>query len=315
MHEVPGLGDGDEAEFVVDPLPGVIQCAGEQGCVVKAMNHQHRTLHLGQLGGHFIRLAGVVRPVVIEHAFEGALPEGGDILLAGLGFADPAGDGFGGEGGRRPGKLKGPGIGAVLPLLGIGLQFAQQSPGMGEVEDHQPFGQLGMPQRHIPGNCPAPIVPDDGGPLASQVPHHGHHIGHQLVERVILDAGGLVAGVVTAQIEGRHLAGLRECRDLIAPGVVEVGKPMQQHHQRPLARGDVVNLHPLRVGEALPPPLLGVQFQQTSQQQPEAAGQARAARQIGHRGSFPSAAGRLAESRSARVPRGFPRTEPDTTTY
>src|SRR5208282_2560904 len=42
LDEMAGVGDGHEGKVAVDPVPGVVEGAGEEGFVAKAVDQEHR---------------------------------------------------------------------------------------------------------------------------------------------------------------------------------------------------------------------------------------------------------------------------------
>src|SRR5208337_4623577 len=75
LDEMAGVGDGHEGEVAVDPVPGVVEGAGEEGFVPKAVDQEDRAGDgRGSRGGEgpprcFAGVARVVGFVVVQHAF------------------------------------------------------------------------------------------------------------------------------------------------------------------------------------------------------------------------------------------------------
>jgi hypothetical protein len=118
----------------------------------------------------------------------------------------------------------------------------------GRVEDHQSLDALGVVHGQQPGQPAAPVVPGDRGRAGAQ---GGDQVGHLLDQHpgsVVAHPGRLVGGVVAGQIGRDHsVAGVGERRELVSPGVPELGEAVQQHHQGAGARFDAVQAQPANV--------------------------------------------------------------------
>jgi hypothetical protein len=94
-------------------------------------------------------------------------------------------------------------------------------------------------------------VADEGRFRLSEVLDDGIDIAGELVEGVVLHPVGLIAQVEAALIDGHDLEMLGERRHLVAPVVPEARDAVDKDGERPRALGDVVNLNPAGVSEAV----------------------------------------------------------------
>ena len=76
---------------------------------------------------------------------------------------------------------------------------------MRQIQNDEPVGLFQMLHGEGPGDHSAPVVSDDHRFLLLEVIDDGHHVAHQLVHGVVLDALGLIALVVAALIDGHDL--------------------------------------------------------------------------------------------------------------
>ena len=122
---------------------------------------------------------------------------------------------------------------------------------MRRLQDHETLGHRGLQDREQPCDGPAPVVADDRRAVATGVADHGGDVGDQVVEAVLRHPDRLVAQVVAAEIERRHLVMPGEDGDLLAPPVPEVGKAVDQDDEGAVAPRDVVDPHAAAVGVSI----------------------------------------------------------------
>ncbi len=100
----------------------------------------------------------------------------------------------------------------------------------------------------LSANCHATAPPQSCPTMVAlslpEVLDHRRDVADQQAHVVVLDALRLVAQVVAALIDGDHLVLVGQPFHLVAPRVPEVGEAVDHHHQRTLAEGGVVDLHP-----------------------------------------------------------------------
>ena len=116
------------------------------------------------------------------------------------------------------------------PYWNMEIEPKFNTPEMRQIQNDQLIGHLGVLHCERPSDHPAPVVPDDDSLLAAEVLDHRFDVADKLWHRVVFDALRLVTFVVTTQIDRNDLKVLRECWYLFAPGVPEIGEPVQ-HHQ------------------------------------------------------------------------------------
>src|SRR5215469_11322165 len=114
---------------------------------------------------------------------------------------------------------------------------------MGHIEDNQALCQGRKSYCELPGDCTAPVVPDNDGSLSSDVADDGLHISYQVVHRVILTSVRFIAKVVVAQIERYDLEVLGQRSHLVAPGIPEVWEAMDHDNQWSLAYTGIVDFY------------------------------------------------------------------------
>jgi hypothetical protein len=110
---------------------------------------------------------------------------------------------------------------------------------------------VGVQLGGCPGKAGARIVPNEHRPFFAECVHEAEDIGKLVAQAVALNILGCVRLADSTQV-GRDgvVAGCGQCRELVAPRVPHLGKAMDHHHQRPVARlGDV---HADPVGLDLP---------------------------------------------------------------
>ena len=119
---------------------------------------------------------------------------------------------------------------------------------MRHVQDRQPLDALRMPERGVPDDGPAPVVPDEQrGPRPGGVDEAGG-VGHQVGERVVGDRRGPRRPAVAAQVRRPGaVAEAGEQRKLVAPRERQVREPVQAERQ-PLAFAARVDLEGQAVG-------------------------------------------------------------------
>ena len=103
-----------------------------------------------------------------------------------------------------------------------------------------------MKDRELPDKVRAPVVAHEDGILLAQFIEHAHEIAAQRDHVIRLDLNGGRAPAEPAQV-GRHdaEARLEERGHLPAPGVAELGKPVTQDDERPLALVQRLELDPV----------------------------------------------------------------------
>ena len=132
------------------------------------------------------------------------------------------------------------------------MHSAREAFGVGHVQDRQPLHPAGVKHRDRPRHHPAPVVPDDYDAPLTQHPDQALHVPRKQVQSVVFDALRLIRKVVTAHVRGYDAeASPRQRGDLEPPRVPELREAVQQHHERPLPRLDVVQPHPREVGVAV----------------------------------------------------------------
>ena len=103
-----------------------------------------------------------------------------------------------------------------------------------------------MQQRGLPHHHRAPVVADEHGLLGADVVEQADEVAGQCVDVVVLDGLGSAGAAVATLIRSQHVvAGLRENRDLVSPGVGQLGETVGQHDDGCLAfaRLDHAQLH------------------------------------------------------------------------
>ena len=108
-----------------------------------------------------------------------------------------------------------------------------------------------MGHRVAPTDPAARVVADERRLLLPEVFDDGLDIADELVECVVLHPLGLIAQVEAALIDGHDLEMLGERRNLVAPGVPEIGNAVDEDDERTAPLGDVVNLDAAGIREAV----------------------------------------------------------------
>ncbi|MCG3163845.1 MAG: hypothetical protein JMDDDDMK_05297 [Acidobacteria bacterium] len=258
---MPGLRNRHQRQIAFQPIPGVVERAGQQCPIVKAVNHQHRHFDFDDRRFVFrVRLARVVAFVVIEHRFHVRTLESFDVLLLRFGVFHPVGYLLDGDFRVSVGLLEVARVLAVLLLLRIVGQFARKAAQMRQIENDQFLDVLRLISRQRPRYGAAPIVPDDDRFLAAQMLDHGDHVAHQQSHVVILDALRLVGEVVAALVNRHDVIIGRQRLHLVAPRIPEIGEAVDHHDQWVflVAERGVMNLHSAGVGVAVFDALLDV---------------------------------------------------------
>ena len=90
-----------------------------------------------------------------------------------------------------------------------------------------------MQQRRRPGHHGAEVVPDDHRPFGADVIEQADDVGGQLDDVVRVDGRRLRRPAVAALIGRQHaVARLGQRRNLVTPGVRQLGEAVGQHHHR-----------------------------------------------------------------------------------
>jgi hypothetical protein len=75
-------------------------------------------------------------------------------------------------------------------------------------------------------------MPDDHGGVFVESVEESHYVADKMKERVLFDLSGTIALAVTSHVGGNGMeAGIRECPQLVAPGVPRLRKPMAKHNE------------------------------------------------------------------------------------
>ena len=105
------------------------------------------------------------------------------------------------------------------------------------IEDREPFDTLAVARRRPPGDEPAPVVPDEAHPVASERIGEGDDVAGEAVEGVALKTLRLVAEVVAALVRRDDAqSGGGERPELMPPAVPELRKAVQQDRRPALGR-------------------------------------------------------------------------------
>ena len=125
---------------------------------------------------------------------------------------------------REPGNLEEEHVPAPRELTAVPAEMLDEDRRMGTVEHDEPPRRVRTLHREAPGDCPAPVVPDDHRLVLAEGPEQPVDVGHQLRHGVGADAGGLVTLVVAAHVRRHHPEVGREGRYLVAPRVPALRK-------------------------------------------------------------------------------------------
>src|SRR5262245_53145245 len=91
-----------------------------------------------------------------------------------------------------------------------------------------------MEERRGVGDGGTPVMTDHDRLAGAQCVYQDVDVGGQLLDRVRLDRGRLVAVAVAAYVGRRYaVAGIDEGADLVAPGIPAFREAMDEHDQRP----------------------------------------------------------------------------------
>src|SRR5215469_4027366 len=118
---------------------------------------------------------------------------------------------------------------------------------MGHIEDNQALCQGRKSYCELPGDCTAPVVPDNDGFISSDVADDGLHISYQVIHQVILTSLRFIAKVVAAQIDRYDLEVLGQRSHLVAPGRPENRESMDHDNQWSLAYTGIMNVYSIIV--------------------------------------------------------------------
>ena len=93
-----------------------------------------------------------------------------------------------------------------------------------------------MEEDGVPGDERTPVVPDDDRRFLAERVDQADHVGRQVMDVVVVDAGRLVALAVAAQVgRNRVKPCLGRRRQLVPPGVPGLGESVQEDDERALA--------------------------------------------------------------------------------
>ena len=105
------------------------------------------------------------------------------------------------------------------------------------IEDREPFDTLAVERRRPPCDKPAPVVPDEAHPVASERIGEGDDVAGEAIERVAPKTLRLVAEVVAALVRRDDAqSGGGEGPELMPPAVPELRKAVQQDRRPALRR-------------------------------------------------------------------------------
>jgi hypothetical protein len=108
---------------------------------------------------------------------------------------------------------------------------------MGRVEDGEPLHPVRMPRGRPPGDDAAPVVADQGHPLAPERVGEADHVGDEGVKTVSPNTLGLAAAMVASPVgSGDAEARGRQRPDLPAPAEGELGEAVQEDDERAVLR-------------------------------------------------------------------------------
>ena len=112
--------------------------------------------------------------------------------------------------------------------------------GVRGVHDHQPIEQLGVADRHFPGDEAAPVVADQRDLRQAERGDDVLHVAHQLGDVVALHVGGGLGPADAARVQRDRTAVRGEPLHHAVPGPGVLGEAMQEQHRRAAALLDVV---------------------------------------------------------------------------
>ncbi len=143
----------------------------------------------------------------------------------------------------QPGDLEEEHVPAARELARAPAQALRHHRRMRAVE----HGELARHRRPLhgdgPGDGAAPVVSDDRRIAFAEGVDQSLDVGDQLGHGVRRHAGGLLALVVAAQVGRDDAEALRQLGDLVAPGVPELGEPVQENDERTIAVDHAVQPH------------------------------------------------------------------------
>jgi hypothetical protein len=256
LDPVAGVGDALDADVRHPPF----EAAGEVDAEVAiplAPDQQRRAGDRRRWLHRLARVAAEEGAIVVERggeragAAEGALVTR-DVLLAEGAGADrlrakrvlEQGVAAGTEDGLgQPGKLEEEHVRGSQQLRRV-AQLASEGRRVGGVEDDQLVDRRRVAHRQVPGDAAAPVVSgDDRAPFAEVVDQAGDVV-RQGFDHVAAHTRRLRRGVIAAHVRSDDaVAGRGQRRDLISPGVPELGEAVQQDDERAGAGFDVVQPH------------------------------------------------------------------------
>src|SRR5207237_1595300 len=126
---------------------------------------------------------------------------------------------------------------------------ARQDIGVRQIQDDESSGLVRLEHGVGPGDGAAPIVADDDRLVFLEMLAHRIDVAYEFVHGVAGDAGGVIALVVAAQVDGGDLKVFGEGGDLVTPGIPEIGEAVEEDDERAGAGGDHVNLDAGGIGE------------------------------------------------------------------
>jgi len=136
----------------------------------------------------------------------------------------------------------------ITVLLAHAGQLSLQSFDMGQVHDNQPLGHLRISGSKTPGDASSPVMTDDHGAAFAFCPDDRGDISSQQCHIIICFPPRLVAQVVASGIQSGHSILICQSGHLMAPGIPEVRKSVDEYHQRATTHLGVVNRDSVAVG-------------------------------------------------------------------
>ena len=95
---------------------------------------------------------------------------------------------------------------------------------------------IGALKCHVPHDKAAPVVPDKCGARHVEEIQHGAQVGDQVLVRIVLGLGRARREAKPGQVDGEHAVVQRQCGDLVAPAIAEIGPTVYEHHRAGAAR-------------------------------------------------------------------------------
>ena len=116
-------------------------------------------------------------------------------------------------------------------------------------QPHDRTDAVRVQQRGVPHHHRAPVVADEHGLLGADVVEQTDEVAGQGVDVVVLDGVGAAGAAVPPLVWGQHaVAGLREHRNLMSPGVGKFGESVGQHEHGRFAFACLDHPQPHTVG-------------------------------------------------------------------